>query len=370
MQGGTTASPIAVSGNNVQMSHTDHLTMVTGFDFFGAIAGGYAAQVVRLTDITVDSALLQLESNSSEYYGVVVRWDDPQITDYEIERSASATEANAMDLPTLPDDGTPVYGIGEIIPSSEITVLDVEGNSSYVDVYDTDRWRLDLSDRPAGTPVTVAVQFDRHYVNFDGDVGPADPWMALVDEEYVPAPSETDTVRTECEGGIDFSFPTPILEYLYYQVFLSPGAVATEDLPEEGDTGTARYATGGTFDACGTASEAETTCADDWDLDGVLDEDEPQPGSFLQQVQVMQCGAAGNDPLGYVPLSTDLIDVDEIDEDEDPYSDPSRDLGGRTGESGEEAYIEMELIGGASYLIIVGAGADTGTYEFSVRQLL
>ena len=35
----------------------------------------------------------------------------------------------------------------------------------------------------------------------------------------------------------------------------------------------------------------------------------------------------------------------------------------------EEAYYEVDLFGGEEYVIVIGAGTDTGAYELSVRQI-
>ena len=66
------------------------------------------------------------------------------------------------------------------------------------------------------------------------------------------------------------------------------------------------------------------------------------PGSFLEQVQVMQCTLAGGDSTAFTPATSKILDVDERDEDTIPFTDPGRNLGGRTGGEGEEAYLERE----------------------------
>jgi hypothetical protein len=105
----------------------------------------------------------------------------------------------------------------------------------------------------------------------------------------------------------------------------------------------------------------------------VLDEDEPRPESFVQQVQVMQCTLAGGDFDAVVAgggfFGTELVDTDETDEDDVPYVDRVRNLGGRTGEEDEEAYMELDLIGGQEYVIVVGGQTDQGVYEFSVTDI-
>jgi hypothetical protein len=120
------------------------------------------------------------------------------------------------------------------------------------------------------------------------------------------------------------------------------------------------------FDACGVSS-GSTTCGEDWDRDGVLDESEPTPTSVLEQLRIMECTANGNVQPDAWTVTDEMLDEDELDEDEEPSYSYTDATGGRTGSDGEEAYISTSLEGGRSYLILVGAGG-TGTYEISVRQ--
>jgi hypothetical protein len=115
-------------------------------------------------------------------------------------------------------------------------------------------------------------------------------------------------------------------------------------------------------------SEAPTTCANDWDLDGVLDEVEPRPATFVEQVQVMQCTLAGGDITAFTPASDKIIDQDERDDNEESYFDRTLNIGGKNGSSGEEAFLMKELQGGTDYVIVVGATAGLGTYELRVTQ--
>lgn len=85
---------------------------------------------------------------------------------------------------------------------------------------------------------------------------------------------------------------------------------------------------------------------------------------------VMQCALAGGDFSGVEAYEAeDLIDSDTLDENDDPYVDRTRNLGGQSGESEEEAYLETSLAGGAKYVIVVGAGTETGPYELRVSQI-
>jgi hypothetical protein len=202
-----------------------------------------------------------------------------------------------------------------------------------------------------------------------------------VDADLVPTPTVDGTQRGSCaEGGVDFGYPSLVLDYLYHQIFLSPDSYG--ETTEVNYASTYQIDTGGTgfsiedymsqeqegFDPCGL-SLGPTTCDADWDRDGVMDLFEPQPENFLQQVQVAQCTLAGNDIYAFEPVTTAIIDWDSADGDEESYFDRERNLGGVTGESGEEAYYEVDLEGGVEYVIVIGAATDTGAYELSVRQI-
>jgi len=241
-----------------------------------------------------------------------------------------------------------------------------EGDEEAMDVYDTDRWLLDLTDRSASEDVSVVITVDRRYENSEGDIAPFDLWAAIVPQQFVPSPSVDGTRRGDCEEGADFGYPASMLDYLYYQMLLSP---------EPGTNGVT-----GDFDPCGRSLSSDTgsldtasegsTCGNDWDRDDVLDLDEPRPQTLLEQVMVMQCALAGGDFADVEAYeAADLIDVDSMDENDDPYVDRTRNLGGQSGDSQEEAYLETTLAGGARYVIVVGAGSETGPYELRVKQI-
>jgi hypothetical protein len=224
-----------------------------------------------------------------------------------------------------------------------------------VTVEDTDRWLLDLSDRSSTETVEVAVWLDRQFATTGGDMGPEDPWIAIAPRELVPEPTVDGTLRGSCSGGADFAFPGSLLEHLTAQLFLS------STMYEESDPD---------FDPCGVAAGYETTCAEDWDRDGVLDTDEPQPASFFTQTRVMECTQNGNVAPSEWVYDTTWLDWDELDEDEEPTVDFAANVGGYSGTEGEEAFVRVSLQGGREYLVVVGANANgTGTYELSVRQL-
>ncbi len=364
--GGTTDEPSEIEENAVKLGNTDYFTFVAAIPFNGYIGGAYAAHVVRVTDIPYAESTLEVQSSSSDIKGVLIRWHDPESVDYKVENVFSATDANNMPLPDLPEDGSPITGMGTISSAGVTLSLSPEGEEEAADVYDTDRWLLDLTDRSASEDITVVITVDRRYENTDGDIAPFDLWAAVVPQQFVPSPSVDGTRRGECEDGVDFGYPASMLDYLYYQMFLSPNPGADGVTGDFDPCGMARLSDTGTTD---TASD-DPTCGTDWDRDGVLDVDEPRPQSLIEQVMVMQCALAGGDFSGVEPYEAeDLIDLDSIDENDDPYVDRARNLGGQSGESEEEAYLETTLAGGARYVVVVGAGTETGPYELRVKQI-
>ena len=44
-------------------------------------------------------------------------------------------------------------------------------------------------------------------------------------------------------------------------------------------------------------------------------------------------------------------------------------MGGRSGGEAEEAYFETTLAGGATYVVVVGAGTETGPYELRIKEI-
>jgi hypothetical protein len=364
--GGTTDDPSEIEENAVKLGNTDYFTFVAGMPFNGYMEGAYGAHVVRVTDIPYTAATLDIQSSSSDLKGVLIRWHDAEGVDYKVENVYSATDANNMPLPDLPEDGSPITGMGTISTAGVTLSMSPEGEEEAVYVYDTDRWLLDLTDRSASDEISVVITVDRRYENTDGDIAPFDLWAAIVPQQFVPSPSVDGTRRGECEDGVDFGYPASMLDYLYYQMFLSP------------DPGIGGVT--GDFDPCGrtllgdtgaldTAADAPS-CGTDWDRDDVLDLDEPRPQTLLEQVMVMQCSMAGGDFSGVEPYqAADLIDQDSMDDNDDPYVDRTRNLGGRSGDSEEEAYLETTLAGGARYVVIVGAGTETGPYELRVKQI-
>jgi hypothetical protein len=179
---------------------------------------------------------------------------------------------------------------------------------------------------------------------------------------------------------VTFAYPSTMLDFLFYQAFLAPYAFVESDLEgvEAPEVDTGATSTETSWDPCGVATDSSggtcpLTCGEDFDRDCVANEAEPRPVSFLQQVQVMQCAISGNSAAAVIAgggfMGVEIIDWDEVDEDEIPYYDRRINLGGRTGDAGEEAYIEVELLGGTQYVIVVGAQTDTGVYELSIQDI-
>ena len=364
MDAGTTDDPTEIEENAVVLGNTDYFTFVAAIPFHASVAGAYAAHVVRVTDVPYEEATLEVQSTSSDLKGVLIRWNDPERVDYKVENVFSATDSNNMTLPALLDDGSEITGLGTISEAG-VTLMVSEDGETAADVYDTDRWLLDLRDRDADEEITVAITVDRRYDD-EGDIAPFDLWAAVVPAGLVPSPSVDGTRRGACEEGLDFGYPASMLEYLYYQMFLSSDPGTTGVSADFNPCGSVQLPDTGSSD---TAWEGPT-CGADWDRDEVLDLDEPRPSSLLEQVMVMQCALAGGDFSEVEPYeAADIIDSDTMDENDNPYIDRTRNLGGRTGDSEEEAYLETTLAGGARYVIVVGAGTETGTYELRVKEI-
>lgn len=382
VEGGTTADPQERASLEVNLANTDFLTYVPGFPFYGYVEGNYAAQVIRLKGIEYDQATMNFQTSGDGLLAAIVRWNDPVIDDVTVEDIYSATDANALDLSDLPTDGTAIYAVGEISIPGKTNVVDAAGEVTATDVPDTDRWRLDLSDRSASTPIRVVIWMERHYTNDDGEATLSDPWIAVLPEEWVPAPTVDDYTRAICPaaGAPDFGYPSSVLDYLYYQLFLSSeSGVSSDGSGTGGSGGSSGGSTGDTGeeeDFCTsvtTPSESDTgsdplTCANDWDQDEIRDEDEYTPTNLLEQVWFTQClyGAATED------LATeDWFDVDQRDKDSAATYSRVENIGGYALGDDEEAYLDVTLSGRQSYLIIVGdEGGGNGSYELTIREMV
>jgi len=111
------------------------------------------------------------------------------------------------------------------------------------------------------------------------------------------------------------------------------------------------------------------SCQEDWDLDGVSDEDEAHPTTLLEQIQVADCTARGETNETYdSSYSLSWMDADEQDDDDRPSRDFANNAGGRSTTDAEEGFVEVDLPGGTTYLLIVGGNSGTGVYEINVRQ--
>lgn len=348
-KGGTTATPAEVEGNEVLVAGQDFHTFVPDFNFFGYAEGSYGVQVVRLMGVNLDQVALEIDRDGS-LSGAVVRWND-QEPDFQVERVFSALDqANAVPLPELPSDGQPIFALGEISEDFSTRVIE-DGDATGADVADTDRWFLDLSSRPVGEVIPVTIQLDRRFENTSGDEAPFDPWVAIVPVDALPPVTPTDWDSSTCASSSEtWSFPNSVLPHLYYQLFLSSTAWTEEEVVE------------GTC----AATSAPLACGTDYDQDGILDSDEAEPESFLDQIWQIQCAqeVAESDLL-----DISIFDMDERDEDDDFSYSMRYNLGGASGASGEEALLSATLLGGQQYMVVVSGGGDDGTYELQVQQV-
>ena len=366
MFGGTDV-PVENEDSRVRLAHSDFSTAVFGQDFYGYVTPGYGAQIIRMTDIPFDATQVEVRSTSSTYKVAVIRGNDAPTVNFARDVLYSPTDVNNTILPMLPTDGNPIYGIGEISVEGATVTVDSDGSQSSQTVYDTDRWLVDLSSFTNGAPVRVVAWLDYRYEDISGSVGLSDPWMAMVPRSYVPVPTVAGTQTGACTDGVSFGYPFMLLEYLYSQVLLSSASYDESEmfsLEVEDTAGSADV-----FDPCGTQEEDVTTCDEDWDRDGVLDVNEPLPSTFIGQMQVMQCTLAGNDPSGFVPIGTEVLDLDQVDDDEAVSLDRKLNLGGVSVDEEEGAYLDLELTGGQQYILVVGSDG-TGPYELTIKAIV
>ena len=372
MEGGTTSSPTEVTDRRVVASGSDFQTYVPGYDFYGYAKAGYGAFFARLTQLDYDASYLEIQGGQGSWVGAVIRWNDQPSGgyDYAIENIGVATDQQTMDLPTLPDDGSDIYGFGEITTAANTTVVGDDG-AELTEVDDTDKWVLDLSDRTVGEQVQLAIWLDRKFSDDGGTVSPNDPWIAVVEEGDLPNPTVADTNSGDCSSGSSWGYPSSVINYVYAQEFLS-GAVGdyeaefltcTDESEDEGSSGD----TGDTAGSVDTGSGV-LACDVDWDQDGIADEDELLPDGFLAQVRAHQCADNGNELPGDL-VGPEVLDQDETDDDDSASSNAIYNIGGETGETGEEALWTGTLDGGERYVVVVGGNGDRGTYELTLRQL-
>ncbi len=353
---GHTETPEELPTKEIRLDGPDDYIYTPGFSFYGWMKDNYASQIIKLTGINYDQATAQIQAEDAGLAVAVVRWFDPINPDYSIENIYSPTDVNRISLPHLPVDGGIIRGVGELSAPGSTTTVGEEGEEEGI-VMDTDQWLLDLTDRAIGQEVHVVAWIDRHFADSSGSPSPDDPWIAVAPAELVPAPTVYDTKASACTGtgsALDFGFPTSLLSYLYLQKILS-SEMYSDSLIE---------------DYCGEKQADPTDCSNDWDQDGVLDTEEPEPASFYEQVVVEQCTFNGGNLPSQV-YSTDWLDIDELDEDDTPSANIAIGAGGHSGATGEEGYVELVVEGGKQYVIVIGsATGDTGVYEFSVREVL
>lgn len=357
MGGGSTERPSESVAQRVTMNGTDFQTAVTGVDTFGYIKGGYAAQVTRLTDITLDSAHVKIQGSGGDFIGAVVRWTDvdPLAPDTVVEQIVSPTKVDNVELPILPTDGSPIFGVGILTEPGYTSVVQADGSSELVSVYDTDRWLLSTEDFESGSSVQVSIHARRRYGG-DTTPGPDELWLAVLPTNLLPVPTVEGTQRGSCAEGVDFQYPSSMLDYLYYQLFLTPisGSEGVDSAEEF---------------TCGEKVE-DLSCGSDWDRDEIADEAELMPETFLAQLHAMQCTLTGNDATLFDRLLPQFVfDIDTLDSDDEAYFDRANNVGGMTDENLEDAIVVKNLEGGQQYVIVVAAEGNTGSYELLVKAL-
>lgn len=358
----------------------------------GAVAAGHAAAVVRVTGVPYDAAALGMGITAGDFVAALVRVNDPGDTpDYKVENIYSPLDTNAVNLPRLPDDGSPVHGLGTISAPSTILTVDPEGGDDIGEqaVPDTDRWLLDLTGLRGD--VDVVAWLRRMPVAAGSlEATPEDMWLAVVPPQYLPTPTPDDTnyrSTSSCSSRVFFSYPNSVLPYLYDQVVLT----STMGNPTDG------------FNPCGWADpddENPPTCEFDWDDDNIADEDEPTPATFIEQIQVLQCSEEGfyydtdpdedfdprddDDPdndgeepepednnadlYSVAPsLGASFLDADELDDDDYPLAIVELGAGGKSAIGSEDGFVAVTLEGGEQYIIVVAASSGTGDYELVVQ---
>ncbi len=371
-EGGTTSTPTENLGRRVVTDGSDFQTYVPGFPYFGYTVGGHSGFVSRLVDVPYDEAYLEIQGGESSLLGTVVRLPDPVSPDYAVEQIYSSTDANPVELPALPDDGTSIYALGEITEADAVQVLDGSSGSDIEDVEDTDRWLLDLTDRPASAVVSLAVWLERKYENSEGDVGPYDPWLAILPADVVPTPTVDDFhYDATCDGAAYWQYPNTVIRSIYTQYYLSASTGLEEgevSAPVE-ETACGERELAGEDDTADTGLYVIPSCDDDWDGDGIAESAEPAPGDFVSQIHAYQCALNGGTLDGVTPVDEEIFDADERDEDDDVGFSTLYNTGGTAAEGGEEALLYATLNGGQKYILIVSGGGDTGFYEVSMKQL-
>ncbi len=374
---GTTASPSENLSRRVVTNGSDFQIYVPGFPFYGYSIGGHSAFVTRLVDVPYEAAYLEIQGGSDSILGTVIRWFDPESTDYAVEQIYSAFDANSVALPALPDNGDEIYALGEITDGATTSVIDSTGESSTDDVADTDRWLLDLTDRPSSAIVSMAIWLERKFENSSGDATPYDPWIAIVPEADVPTPTVDDFhYDSSCATADAWAYPNLVITSVFDQYYLKDSAGVGSDGGDFADKEESEFCGKSDTEADSPGDSGDSglgtgapACDSDWDGDGISEDNEPAPSSFAEQVITQQCTNNGGTLDGVDILDEDAFDADERDEDDIVGFSTLYNVGGTAVDGGEEALLYATLSGGQRYILVVSGGGDTGFYELSMRQL-
>ena len=115
----------------------------------------------RLIDVPFDTTELKIISSSSDYAVAIVRANNAVINmqrKISIHHWMSTVLFYRVDSKWFTN-----YGFGEITSESYTNVLE-EGTFGQMDVFDTDRWKLSLSNYPQGQTAVLPLGWQSHRI--------------------------------------------------------------------------------------------------------------------------------------------------------------------------------------------------------------
>ena len=406
-EGGTDpAGPTELVDDRILAENLDPLLFHPQTDFFGTVAGRYGVATVLVGGLEQPINWLQVEvEGGADLVGNVIRINDadphvPLLTLEDVD-GAKITTTRDLDNPDVPNgslDALLISGdernvIGRIDESETITVSaseappdlgdddddddvardewadddDSAGDDGDGEITDTDRYSFTL----AGV-ATLGIWVDRRIGSLGGEVELMDPFLAVVPASdmpdafdytqwnFGPLPS-----HGPCADISLYNYPVVMPAWLASQANLLsiPDAEAVGDFVFEP----------GVWD-----------CVYDHDQDGILDIEEPQPMTLMEQILLRQAENLFVDPTfydatfgalgGFGDVSEPwwggkMIDIDSNEEPDDDFATalPAYNLGGRSALTGEEAVWMGTLPPGEYVIIVGGAGGAVGPYDLSVR---